>query len=309
MVDGFVQQYKDGGWTSRWSSPGYADLMTGTSLGRGVRGRVRQGRRLRREGGVRRGAEERDGRAADVGRGPQGHGDLALPRLHEHRHRARACRGRWRATSTTTASREMGQALYKKTGKKRYKEESEYFLNRAQDYVQALRLEGRLLPGQGRRRATGGCDSAEYDPRVWGYDYTETERLGLRLHRPAGQPGPGQPVRRPRRARRRSSTRTSPPRRRPRPEFVGSYGGVIHEMTEARDVRMGKYGHSNQVAHHVDLHVRRGRRSPGRPRRTSARCSPGSTPAARSARATTATRTTASSRPGTCSPRSASTRW
>jgi predicted alpha-1,2-mannosidase len=31
MVDGFVQQYKDGGWTSRWSSPGYADLMTGTS--------------------------------------------------------------------------------------------------------------------------------------------------------------------------------------------------------------------------------------------------------------------------------------
>lgn len=31
MVDGFVQQYKDGGWISRWSSPGYADLMTGTS--------------------------------------------------------------------------------------------------------------------------------------------------------------------------------------------------------------------------------------------------------------------------------------
>ena len=31
MVDGFVQQYKDGGWISRWSSPGYANLMTGTS--------------------------------------------------------------------------------------------------------------------------------------------------------------------------------------------------------------------------------------------------------------------------------------
>ena len=35
------------------------------------------------------------------------------------------------------------------------------------------------------------------------------------------------------------------------PEFAGSYGSVIHEMTEARDVRMGQYGHSNQVAHHV----------------------------------------------------------
>jgi len=31
LVDGFVQQYRDGGWVARWSSPGYADLMTGTS--------------------------------------------------------------------------------------------------------------------------------------------------------------------------------------------------------------------------------------------------------------------------------------
>ncbi|WP_346158561.1 glycoside hydrolase domain-containing protein, partial [Nonomuraea recticatena] len=32
---------------------------------------------------------------------------------------------------------------------------------------------------------------------------------------------------------------------------VGSYGGVIHEMLEARDVRMGQYGHSNQPSHHI----------------------------------------------------------
>ena len=31
MVDGFAQQYRDGGWIARWSSPGYANLMTGTS--------------------------------------------------------------------------------------------------------------------------------------------------------------------------------------------------------------------------------------------------------------------------------------
>jgi putative alpha-1,2-mannosidase len=33
--------------------------------------------------------------------------------------------------------------------------------------------------------------------------------------------------------------------------FAGSYGGVIHEMTEARDVRMGMYAHSNQLSHHI----------------------------------------------------------
>lgn len=31
LIDGFVQQYREGGWISRWSSPGYANLMTGTS--------------------------------------------------------------------------------------------------------------------------------------------------------------------------------------------------------------------------------------------------------------------------------------
>ncbi|NHC16413.1 hypothetical protein G9H71_21745, partial [Motilibacter sp. E257] len=31
LVNGFVQQYKDGGWVSRWSSPGYSNSMTGTS--------------------------------------------------------------------------------------------------------------------------------------------------------------------------------------------------------------------------------------------------------------------------------------
>ena len=33
--------------------------------------------------------------------------------------------------------------------------------------------------------------------------------------------------------------------------FPGSYGGTIHEMLEARDVRMGQWGFSNQVSHHI----------------------------------------------------------
>ena len=31
----------------------------------------------------------------------------------------------------------------------------------------------------------------------------------------------------------------------------GAYWLTIHEMTEARDVRMGQYGHSNQPSHHI----------------------------------------------------------
>ena len=31
MLDGFVEHYRDGGWTPRWSAPGYQDCMVGTS--------------------------------------------------------------------------------------------------------------------------------------------------------------------------------------------------------------------------------------------------------------------------------------
>ena len=57
MVDGFVQQYRDGGWIARWSSPGYADLMTGTSSDVAFADAYLKGvERLRRRGGLRRGA-------------------------------------------------------------------------------------------------------------------------------------------------------------------------------------------------------------------------------------------------------------
>ena len=150
-------------------------------------------------------------------------------------------------------------------------------------------------------------DSARYDPRVWGYDYTETDGWGYAFTAPqdsrglanlyGGQAGLAKKL----------DTYFSTPETAS-PEFAGSYGGVIHEMTEARDVRMGQYGHSNQVAHHV-TYMYDAAGQPSKAQEKVREVLPGSTTAARSGRATTATRTTASSRPGRCSPRSASTRW
>ena len=101
---------------------------------------------------------------------------------------------------------------------------------------------------------------------------------------------------------RASSTRSS--RRRRPAKFTGSYGGTIHEMIEARDVRMGQWGFSQPGVAPHPVHVRRTPGSRGRRRRRCARRCAASTPAPRSARATPATRTTARRRRGTCSPRS-----
>ncbi|MFE0729540.1 GH92 family glycosyl hydrolase [Streptomyces antibioticus] len=248
MVDGFVQQYKDGGWTSRWSSPGYADLMTGTSSDVAFADAYVKG--VGFDAKAAYDAAVKNATVVPPSSGVGRKGMATSPFLGY--------------TSTTTHEglswamegyvndygiAKMGEALYKKTGEKRYKEESEYFLDRARDYVNLFDSKAGFFQG---RNAQGGwrVESSAYDPRVWGHDYTETNGWGYAFTAPqdsrglanlyGGRGGLADKL---------DEYFATP--ETASPEFVGSYGGVIHEMTEARDVRLGMYGHSNQVAHHV----------------------------------------------------------
>ncbi|MFI9644901.1 GH92 family glycosyl hydrolase [Streptomyces sp. NPDC052040] len=248
LVDGFVQQYKDGGWTSRWSSPGYADLMTGTSSDVAFADAYVKG--VRFDAAAAYDAAVKNATVAPPASGVGRKGMATSPFLGY--------------TSTSTGEglswamegyvndygiARMGQALYEKTGTKRYREESEYFLNRARDYVDLFDPKAGFFQGRDAQ-GTWRVDSARYDPRVWGYDYTETNGWGYAFTAPqdsrglanlyGGRAGLGDKL---------DAYFATP--ETASPEFVGSYGGIIHEMTEARDVRMGMYGHSNQVAHHV----------------------------------------------------------
>ncbi|MGC0354886.1 putative alpha-1,2-mannosidase [Streptomyces sp. SAI-124] len=249
MVDGFVQQYKDGGWTSRWSSPGYADLMTGTSSdvafadayvkGVGFDAKSAYDAALKNATVVPP--------SSGVGRkGMETSPFLGYTSTDTHEGLSWALEGYLNDYGIAR----MGRALYAKTGEKRYKEESEYFLNRARDYVNLFDSRAGFFQG---RDKTGEwrVESSKYDPRVWGYDYTETNGWGYAFTAPqdsrglanlyGGRSGLAEKL---------DEYFATP--ETASPEFVGSYGGVIHEMTEARDVRMGMYGHSNQVAHHVN---------------------------------------------------------
>ncbi|MEU3281747.1 GH92 family glycosyl hydrolase [Streptomyces antibioticus] len=248
MVDGFVQQYKDGGWTSRWSSPGYADLMTGTSSDVAFADAYVKG--VGFDAKAAYDAAVKNATVVPPSSGVGRKGMATSPFLGY--------------TSTTTHEglswamegyvndygiAKMGEALYKKTGDKRYKAESEYFLNRARDYVNLFDSKAGFFQG---RNAQGGwrVEPSAYDPRVWGHDYTETNGWGYAFTAPqdsrglanlyGGRGGLADKL---------DEYFATP--ETASPEFVGSYGGVIHEMTEARDVRLGMYGHSNQVAHHV----------------------------------------------------------
>ncbi|MEU9609786.1 GH92 family glycosyl hydrolase [Streptomyces sp. NPDC048057] len=249
LVDGFVQQYRDGGWISRWSSPGYADLMTGTSSDvafadayvKGVRG-------FDAEAAYEAALKNATVVPPSSGVGRKGMTTspfLGYASTATHEGLSWSLEGYLNDYGIA----KMAQALHAKTGKERYREEAEYFLNRARNYTTLFDsgagfFQGRDLKGQWR------VPSEKYDPRIWGHDYTETNGWGYAFTAPqdsrglanlyGGRAALGEKL---------DAYFATP--ETASPEFKGSYGQVIHEMTEARDVRMGMYGHSNQVAHHA----------------------------------------------------------
>lgn len=252
MVDGFVQQYRDGGWISRWSAPGYANLMVGTSSDvafadayqKGVKGfDVEQAYEAAVKNATVTPPNDnvgRKGMATSIFKGytPSDSTGEALS---------------WAMDGYINdyGIANMAEQLAAKGGPKagEYAEQAEYFRSRAQNYVNMFDPSVGFF--QGKDSAGNWRLSAEqYDPTIWGYDYTETNGWNMAFHVPqdgqglanlyGGKAGLADKL-----DEFFSTPETATYSKK------GSYGSVIHEMIEARDVRMGMYGHSNQPSHHI----------------------------------------------------------
>lgn len=251
MIDGFVQEYRDGNWIARWSSPGYADLMVGTSADvafadawlKGVhnfdvrsfyqaalkdatvvsplKGTGRKG--LQRS--IFNGYTDTD---IDEGLSWSMDGyiaDFAIGNLAD-------------ALST---QHDASDAYTRQYG-----EDASYFHNRALGYVNLFNPDvgffvGRDASGQWR------FNKQNFDPMRWGGDYTETDGWNMAFHAP--QDGAGLAALYGGRA--ALAAKLDQFFATPGIYHVGDYGEPIHEMREAQAVRMGQYGHSNQPSHHI----------------------------------------------------------
>jgi predicted alpha-1,2-mannosidase len=258
LVDGFVQQYRDGGWISRWSSPGYANLMTGTSSDVSfadayVKDIEGFDARDAYDAAVKNATVVPPGSANNPSVGRKGITESIF-----------------RGYTTTDVSEgvswalegyindfgiaNMAEKLAKERGldrdeRDRLREEQEYFIERARNYVNMF--DSRIEFFQGRN-PDGRFKSPprDYDPRVWGHDhdYTETNGWNFAFHVPHdGQGLANLYGGRDELADKLDEFFATPETA----DFPGSYGGIIHEMVEARDVRMGMWGFSNQVSHHI----------------------------------------------------------
>ncbi|MFG2193355.1 GH92 family glycosyl hydrolase [Streptomyces sp. NPDC048639] len=248
MADGFIQQYKDGGWISRWSSPGYADLMTGTSSDVAFADAYLKGVGLDGEAAYEAALKNATVAPPSPGVGRKGM-ETSVFRGFTSTDTREGMSWALEGYLNDSGLAKMGEALHAKTKKARYKEESAYFRSRAQSYVNHFDkdidfFQGKRPDGQWR------VEPGDYDPRVWGHDYTETNGWNFAFTAPQDTRGLANLYGGRSAFAKKLDTFFSTPETAD-PDLAGSYGGVIHEMTEARDVRMGMYGHSNQVSHHI----------------------------------------------------------
>ncbi len=240
LIEGFVQQFREGGWIARWSSPGYANLMTGTSSDVAFADAYRRGVRnfdvhAAYDAALRNATVTPPGRS--VGR--QGLREsifLGFTPLTTHEGLSWALEGCLNDFGLAALAAELGHT-----------DDARYFRQRAAQYVN--HFDPRTGFFQGRHRDGRWRWAPEHhDPARWGFDQPETNAWNTVFSVPHDGAGLAALLGGPAALESTLDTFFATPETGRVP---GSYGGIIHEMTEARDVRLGQYGHSNQPSHHI----------------------------------------------------------
>jgi len=281
LADGFVQHVADAGWVARWSAPGPVDCMTGTTSDTVFAGLAAQGVPFRLDEAYRSALHHATVPASDARVGRKGlrpgiFRGYVDTRVHEGMswtldnaiNDASAARLALAlldqadaqpgpsALSTTAVSTKIAAADVTDTAAAtaqidRLTAEADYLARRALGYRSVFHRGLGFFLGRdedGRWRVA----EADFDPAEWGNDYTETNAWGTAFTAPhdgaglaelhGGEEALGAAL---------DAFFATP--ETADPSLVGSYGFVIHEMSEARDVRMGMLGLSNQPAHHIPL--------------------------------------------------------
>ncbi|PZE66507.1 GH92 family glycosyl hydrolase [Curtobacterium sp. MCBD17_021] len=255
LAEGVVGHFADGGWTPRWSAPGAEDVMTGTTsdtvfadlVAKGVDGfDVEQAYRSAVRNATVPVRDRRVGRKGSLPGLFRGYVDTATGEGMSWT--LDAAINDWGVAVLARVMAERAAAAGDAAGEARYRAEHEWFARRSLQYRNVFDRERGFFIG---RTPDGAWRAAEdFDPDVWGSDYTETNAWGTMFTAPHDGAGVvdlhGGPV-----AFDAAFDRFTERRETGATDRSGSYGFAIHEMTEARDIRMGMLGLSNQPAHHI----------------------------------------------------------
>jgi len=252
LVDGFVQQYRDGGWIARWSSPGYADCMTGTSSDVAFADAYLRGVPLpdplaTYDAGLRNATVASP--LTEVGRKGAATGFFAGYVSTDTEESVS-----WALEAylndfglAMMADRLADDPAVPADRRSRLREEAAYLRRRSLNYV--LLFDPAINFFQGRRPDGAFAKSPEeFDPCEWGGDFTETDGWNFAFHVAHDGRGLANLYGGPRGLEAKLDEFFATPELAVK---KGTYSIVIHEMLEAQAVRMGQFGFSNQPAHHI----------------------------------------------------------
>lgn len=249
LLEGMLEHVRDGGWSPRWTAGTPLDAMVGTSLDIVSADLVSAGLS---------GIDLATAYAAALRNATCASADPRFGR----RELTDSLRRGWVSSATHEsvswtlegAIADAGAAVLARAcaradpaRSRRFHAEARYLAHRALAYRNIWDPDsGFFRP----RTCDGDWADEPFDPRVWGGAHTETNAWGQRFSAPhdgagladlfGGPEGLGSAL---------DATFAEPETGRLR--FAGGYGHVIHEMTEARDIRRGMWGLSNQPAHHI----------------------------------------------------------
>ena len=246
LLNGLVQHHIDAGWIGRWIAPGGVNMMVGTSSDvifgdaymRGIEFDYENAYDSMIKNSAVADTTNNSGKTS-TGKGRGGLGTAIFQGYTD------TGTGEGLSWSIDGYINDYGIAnMAKGLGKM---DDYKYYSNRATEYVN---LFNPSIGGWFRGKTNAGTwrqtDEA-FDPRSWGTDYTETNAWNMAFTVP--QDGQGL-----------ANLYGGPDKLAAKLDdffttkgdyLPGGYGGSIHEMLEAREVKMGQYGHSNQPSHHI----------------------------------------------------------
>ncbi|ROS79206.1 GH92 family glycosyl hydrolase [Cellulomonas sp. PhB143] len=249
LVGGFVQQYRDSGWVARWSSPGYADLMTGTSSDVAfadayAKGALPTDVALEAYDAALKNATVKAPNIAVGRKGLDSSIFLGYTPSSTGESVSWGLEGLVNDYGIGTMAAKLAEdPATPEERRAQLREESTYFLERSTHYVN---LFDPSIGGFFQARNADGTfqtSPEDYDPKDWGGPYTETSGWNFAFHAPQDGQGLANLYGGKQGLEDKLDEFFSTPETAP--------NGGIHERLEARDVRMGQWGMSNQVSHHI----------------------------------------------------------
>ena len=260
MLNGLVQHYNDQGWVPRWIAPGGTNSMVGTSSDVIFADAVVKGLDFDWEGAYASALRNAASVSSNLTNGGRKNLNTAIflgynPGTSED--------FSWSMESyindygIARMAKILADRETQESKKSEYLAEYQYYINRAKNYVKLFDNSGSTPLNQWFRGkdASGEWNTANFtnnafDPFYWGENYTETNAYNMAVSVPqdgqglanlyGGLDGLAQKL--------DSIFETN--------GIYNGYGAVnsvggIHEQKEAREIKLGQYGHSNQPSHHI----------------------------------------------------------